>query len=108
MIGLELDIFYAEGSEQHKKYFNAPKGHGYFTKRTSISSIIMPDKTTKRLISKTKKKLRVIEVLELKHKNGVVLHPNQIAKINRKDELTKKLKELHNGKNNDNKDNVDS
>jgi len=55
------------------------------------------DKTTTRLITRTKKKLREIEILEYKHKNGVELKPNQIAKMNRKQELLQKLKALQNG-----------
>merc|ERR1712154_127889 len=103
VVGLELDTYDAGGSEKHKKYFNAPKGRGYFTRRSTIASImdiggqINVDKTTQRLISRTRKKLREIEVLEFKHKSGVVLHPNQIAKMNRKDELTQKLKSLKDG-----------
>merc|ERR1712228_209066 len=116
IIGLELDTYDAGGSEKHQKYFNAPKGRGYFTRKQSIANIVLPkdfnqsknennnnnnniemDKTTKRLISRTRKKLREIEVLEFKHKSGVVLHPNQIAKMNRKEELTQKLQSLKDG-----------
>merc|ERR1712176_614966 len=112
VIGLELDTYDAAGSEKHKQYFDAPKGRGYFTRRTSVANIIFDapqkrssilsktdetDVNIKRLISKTKKKLREIEVFEFKHKSGVVLHPNQIAKMNRKDELTQKLKSLKDG-----------
>ena len=103
LIGLELDTYDAEGNDRHQKYFNAPKGRGYFTNRSSIAynyNIIDDDgidTTTKRLITRTKKKLREIEVLEFKHKNGVVLHPNQVLKINRKQELKNKLESLKNG-----------
>eukprot|EP01083_Nonionella_stella_P166938 559723_1 len=103
VIGLELDTYDAGASDKHKKYFDAPSGRGYFTRRASVANIILStdlsgedkyDKTTRRLISRTKKKLREIEVLAFKHGSGVVLHPNQIAKMNRKEELQAKLEQL--------------
>ncbi len=109
VIGMELDTYDGSVSNKHRKYFNAADGRGYMTRKQSVANIVLPasffdengdseqEKTTKRLISRTRKKLREIKVLEFKHKSRVVLHPNQIAKMNRKDELTAKLESLKNG-----------
>ena len=59
--------------------------------------IRLDDGKNKRLISRTKKKLREIEVLKFKHKSGVLLSPQQFAKIDRKQELEEQLNALKNG-----------
>ena len=110
MIGLKLDRYDADGSTKHQKYFDAPAGRGYFTRKDEVSTILQKagdikhksfkndskndEKTRKRLIARTRKKLREIEVLEFKQHAGVRLHANQIAKMNRKEELQTKLEEL--------------
>ena len=113
-IGLVLDRYDGDGSTKHSKYFDAPAGRGYVTRRASVSMVLQragdvegspmrnddtenDEKTRKRLIARTRKKLREIEVLEFKHNSGVKLHSNQIAKMHRKEELQAKLNELKNG-----------
>lgn len=64
----------------------------------NTSKICLTPQKISRLIARAKKKLREIEALELKHKNGVQLHPNQIAKMDRKQEISQKLKDLNNAK----------
>lgn len=113
-IGLELDRYDADGSTKHSKYFDAPAGRGYLTRRGSVSIVLQragdadggsirnedtenDEKTRKRLIARTRKKLREIEVLEFKYNSGVKLHSNQISKMHRKEELQAKLEELKNG-----------
>ena len=54
------------------------------------------ENTRRRLIARTRKKLRRIEALEFKKKSGVQLHSSGIAEIQRKEELQAKMKELTN------------
>ena len=105
-----MDRYDADGSTKHQKYFDAPAGRGYFTRKDTVATILQKasdiqqkspqndskneEKTRKRLIARTRKKLREIEVLEFKQQAGVRLHANQIAKMNRKEELEAKLEEL--------------
>ena len=104
-VGIELDEWSANGNDG-KNVFKTSKGRGYFARRSSIASIILPNNSfndleteeikieilnIKRQIQKVNKKLHEIEILEQKQKNGEKLDQQQMAKIDRKKHLKEKL-----------------
>jgi len=101
VVGVELDKWAANGNDG-KHLFTTAKGRGYFTRRSSVANIVLPNDTKseaeianlKRLISKTEKKLKDIEILEEKQRGGMVLDSQQITRIDRKKHLKIKLNEL--------------
>ncbi|ETO30236.1 hypothetical protein RFI_06887, partial [Reticulomyxa filosa] len=109
IVGLELTQWTKganDGSMNSKRYFYAKEGRGYFTRKTSVVNLVLPNEThtnessrsrLRREINRTKRKLREIDVLEKRQEKGEKLRPPQLQKLENKPALLQKLNELENG-----------
>eukprot|EP01084_Bolivina_argentea_P223836 378637_1 len=94
LIGIKLDRYDPSGNDG-KGYFTVQKGRGYFTDKQNISLILLqvntPNKENANKITELKNKLRQIDILEWKRKNGVLLQPTQLSKISKRQQYEREL-----------------